>query len=91
MRPMVLFVDFNMRKTDGTVPAALLPEQARALAPGVRVIAADGEGTECKAVVVEVFSDRRYALLKPDGKTWNRESNRKLAPNDVFATKPSNR
>ena len=62
---MTLLVDFNMAEEDGRIPALITPDQIPSLTPGTRVIAADGEGTECGAIVDEVAADGRIVLLVP--------------------------
>lgn len=64
----ILIVDFNMKEPDGRIPALLLPGQVESLAPGDAVIASDGEGLECSAVVSEISRDGRYAMLAPRGR-----------------------
>lgn len=80
-----LIVDFNMREADGLVPALLVAGDAEQLFPGARVFAADGEGTECRAVVVEVAEDGSHALLAPVSGTWNRDSQIGPPATDLFA------
>jgi hypothetical protein len=81
---MVLLVDFNMREPDGRLPALLIGAADRALTMGERVIASDGEGLECNAVISEVSPDGRYAMLETIGGSF-RESAYAPAAGDVFA------
>jgi hypothetical protein len=61
---MVLIVDFNMREPDGRVPALL---RSGAASVGDSVVASDGEGVECRAVVSEISPDGRYVMLETVG------------------------
>jgi hypothetical protein len=79
---MVLVVDFNMAQADGRIPALLPPGQAALYAPGTKVFAADGEGTECYALVDEAHE--RYLLLSPIGGTTQRESTFRPSASDLF-------
>jgi hypothetical protein len=63
---MRLTVDFNMTRADGRIPALLTGPDAEALHVGDFVIASDGEGTECRAIISEI-SPRGYALLSRRG------------------------
>lgn len=81
---MTLIVDFNMRSAGGLIPALLAAGQSRRLQPGARVIAADGEGTECQAVVTEIAPTGRYALLAPVGGTWQQNSSVRPSAQDLF-------
>jgi hypothetical protein len=69
---MTLWVDFNMKQADGRVPALL--RDAAQVSPGDEVIAADGEGTACRARVTEILKEGRVALLEPIDGSWDRES-----------------
>jgi hypothetical protein len=80
---MQLIVDFNMRESDGRIPALLLAGMAESLAPGDSVLASDGEGAECRAVVSEISKDGRYALLETKGKL--RRSRVRPSAGDIFA------
>lgn len=82
---MTLFVDFNMIEPDGRVPALIHADQVREVRPGKQVVAADGEGTECLAVVAEVSSDQRYVMLEPIEGSWNRDSSKRLPLYDLLA------
>lgn len=62
---MDFLVDFNMMEPDGRIPALVSPARAAAIAPGTKVVAFDGEGTECQAVIDEVSLDGHYVLLAP--------------------------
>jgi hypothetical protein len=62
---MELLVDFNMTEADGRIPALVEPQQVSALAVGSGVLAFDGEGTRCRAVVTEISSDGRLVMLLP--------------------------
>ena len=79
---MVLLVDFNMREADGRLPALLIDKALPAL--GERVVASDGEGLECTAVVNEISSDGRYVMLETIGGSF-RESAYVPEAGDVFA------
>ncbi len=65
MNEMVLIVDFNMVEKDGRIPALVPVGETGPFAPGTVVIAIDGEGTECKAVIDEVAADGSYLMLTP--------------------------
>lgn len=80
---MQLIVDFNMRESDGRIPALLagVPGQ---VAPGETVVAVDGEGLEVTARVNEVSADGRYAMLETVGGTY-RESDYRPAAGDLYA------
>jgi hypothetical protein len=80
---MVLFVDFNMREPDGRIPALLVGDAAR-VALGESVIASDGEGVQCRAVVSEVSPDGRYAMLETVGGI-QRDSTLQPSASDLFA------
>lgn len=80
---MVLIVDFNMREEDGRIPALLVAGRAEAIAPGEKVLAADGEGTECWAVVSEISPDGRYAMLDPIGGSWRHDSKVQPSAHDL--------
>lgn len=80
---MVLVVDFNMKQEDGRVPA-LVSRDSAPLLLGSRVVASDGEGTECWAVVDEVFAEDGYVMLAPAGGTFNRDSTFRLDDSDLF-------
>lgn len=62
---MEFLVDFNMVEADGRIPALVSPARAAALRPGTKVLAFDGEGTGCQAVIDELSPDGRYVLLMP--------------------------
>jgi hypothetical protein len=62
---MELLVDFNQVESDGRIPALFPQGPASALVRGTEVVARDGEGTECHAVVDEVSPDGRYVMLVP--------------------------
>ena len=64
---MLLIVEFNMREPDGRIPALLLGDRAATLSVGQTVVASDGEGLECAAVVNEISPDGRYAMLETRG------------------------
>lgn len=76
---MMLLVDFNMVQPDGRIPALIPSGSAWELAPGTKVIATDGEGTECTAIVEQLDMGRRYVLLAPVGGTTVRETD--VTPN----------
>jgi hypothetical protein len=78
---MTLLVDFNMAAEDGRLPALISPDQLAALTPGTRVVVADGEGTECEAIVDEVAADGRLVMLAPIAGT-TRPSAFRPAPGD---------
>jgi hypothetical protein len=78
-----LLVDFNMREPDGRVPALLLADRAERLAVGDMVVAVDGEGLECVAVVSEISPDRRYAMLDTRGRGF-RPSTRRPSASDLL-------
>jgi hypothetical protein len=80
----VLIVDFNMREPDGRVPALLIADRAESLAPGETVIASDGEGVECRAIVSEISEDGRYAMLTTQGRLRRSEVLRPSV-SDLFA------
>ncbi|HZD23267.1 MAG TPA: hypothetical protein VE569_07675 [Acidimicrobiia bacterium] len=80
---MKLIVDFNMRESDGRLPA-LLTGAADELTLGDTVIAADGEGLEVTARVSEVLRDGRYAMLETVGGTY-RESDYRPTVGDLYA------
>ena len=82
---MTLLVDFNMIEEDGRLPALLSPEQIGAIREGISVTAADGEGTQCEALVSEVSTDQRIVLLVPIEGTWNRESTFRPSISDLLA------
>ena len=65
MSEMVLIVDFNMVEDDGRIPALVPAGESASVAPGTEVIAIDGEGTECRAVIDEVAADGSYVMLTP--------------------------
>lgn len=65
MDPMVLIVDFNMVEEDGRIPALVPEGEAGSLVPGASVLAIDGEGTECRALIDEVAPDGSYVMLTP--------------------------
>lgn len=81
---MVLLVDFNMREPDGRLPALLIDQASRELPLGAQVVASDGEGVECTAVVSEVSRDGRYVMLQTIGGTF-RESDYAPLAGDIFA------
>lgn len=54
-----------MEEEDGRLPARVSPVQTDALAMGDKVLAFDGEGTECWALVDEIAPQRRYVMLSP--------------------------
>src|SRR3990172_13283018 len=62
---MTLLVDFNMVGEDGRLPAIITSKQLESLALGTRVVAADGEGTECEAVIDEFTAEGRLVMLSP--------------------------
>lgn len=62
---MEFIVDFNMEEEDGRIPARIPSAQAWAVEIGAKVVALDGEGTECWAIVDEVDSQHRYVMLAP--------------------------
>lgn len=62
---MQLLVDFNMEEEDGRIPARLTPAEIWSASEGSKVLAFDGEGTECWAVIDEVVRDSRYVMLSP--------------------------
>ena len=78
---MELLVDFNMVEADGRIPALIPPGRAPTLVLGSQVIAADGEGTECRALVDEVDADGRIVMLVPIAGT-TRPSTLQPAPGD---------
>jgi hypothetical protein len=78
---MTLLVDFNMAEEDGRIPALITPEQLEALTLGTRVVVADGEGTECEAVVDEVAAEGRLVMLAPIAGT-TRASAHRPTPDD---------
>jgi hypothetical protein len=80
-----LIVDFNMAEADGRIPALITPAQARTLAVGEKVLAADGEGTECVAVVTDIATSGRYAVLAPVGGSWRRDSEIRPSAHDLLA------
>ncbi|MDQ3765756.1 MAG: hypothetical protein M3346_00175 [Actinomycetota bacterium] len=82
---MKLVVDFNMREESGLVPALLLRDQIESLHAGEKVIAADGEGTECLAVVRAIETNEGYALLSPVGGTWQHDSTFRPSAEDLLA------
>jgi hypothetical protein len=65
MNEMVLIVDFNMVEEDGRIPALVPVGESGSFVPGTEVIAIDGEGTECRAVIDEVAADGSYVMLTP--------------------------
>ena len=65
MDAMELLVDFNMEGEDGRIPALVAPPLLATLTVGTRVIAADGEGTECDATVEEVDPARGLVMVVP--------------------------
>lgn len=71
---MTLIVDFNMMEEDGRVPALLVGSDASSLGAGAKVVATDGEGTECRAIVSEILAGGRYAMLAPIDGTWRTDS-----------------
>lgn len=71
----MLIVDFNRQDESGLVPALLPP--GHHVHPGTKLFAADGEGTECQAEVVDISG--RIAMLSPIGGTWNRDSEFRLS------------
>ena len=81
---MILLVDFNMRESDGRLPALLIGESMSQLSPGETVIASDGEGLECNARISEVSTNGRYAMVETIGGTY-RESTYEPVAGDVFA------
>jgi hypothetical protein len=81
---VTLVVDFNMFEETGLVPALLDRDQAQWLRPGAKVIAADGEGTECQSEITEISGDGRYALLSPIGGTWRRDSTFRPSVEDLL-------
>ena len=83
---MVLIVDFNMREPDGRIPALLLAGRAESLTPGEGVVASDGEGLECRAVISEISSDGRYAMLETRGRL-RRASSLRPSVSDLFASR----
>ena len=81
---MVIIVDFNSVEEDGRIPTLLDPDQGPSAARGQHVVAADGEGTECDAVIDEVAADGSYAMLRPlEGTT--RPSNVEPSATDPLA------
>lgn len=75
MDEMVLIVDFNMAEPDGRIPALIPPSEASSVTPGMEVVAVDGEGTECRALVEEIAPDASYVMLIPiDGTTTGSRS-----------------
>ena len=80
---MILFVDFNMREPDGRIPALLLADRAQKLSLGESVVASDGEGLECRAVISEISPDGRYAMLKTEGRL-RRDSELRPSASDLL-------
>jgi len=62
---MELLVDFNMVEADGRIPARIPLEQASAFLLGDEVVAEDGEGTRCRAVIDEIAPSGRYVMIRP--------------------------
>jgi hypothetical protein len=62
---MALIVDFNMIEADGRIPALVPAGERASFAAGAEVVAVDGEGTECRAIVDEVSADGSYVMLSP--------------------------
>jgi hypothetical protein len=83
---MVLIVDFNMREPDGRIPALLVGDRAASLSVGQTVVASDGEGLECPAVVSEISPDGHYAMLETRGRL-RRASDLRPSVDDLFAPK----
>ena len=72
------FVDFNMVEADGrTYPTRVSPDDMPAI--GEEVIAFDGEGLECRALVRAVIRKGQIAILDPVDNSWA-ESTRRLEP-----------
>ena len=65
MNEMVLIVDFNMVEEDGRIPALVPVGETGSFSPGTEVVAIDGEGTECRALIDEVATDGSYVMLTP--------------------------
>lgn len=65
---MPLIVDFNMRTDQGQYPSLIAGMSDLNL--GDRVVAIDGEGTQCSAIIEEITHDGRLAMLSPIGDTW---------------------
>lgn len=83
---MTLIVDFNMTQGDGLVPALLTATDAQTLQSGGKVIAIDGEGTECQAEIVSINETPRghVALLRPIGGSWRRDSDVTVSSDDLL-------
>jgi len=73
---MVLIVDFNMTEEDGRIPALIRMDEEPPPTAGTEVVAVDGEGTECRAVVDEVAEDGSYVMLTPLDGTFHTSSSR---------------
>src|SRR2546426_8875219 len=87
---MIQIVDFNMKEPDGRIPALLQAGAAESVAIGDSVIASDGEGLECRAVVSEISSDGRYAMLETKGRLREGSHLRPSSVSDLHAS-PSRR
>jgi len=68
---MTMVVDFNMQEEDGRIPARL--DSGEVLTVGDRVKVTDGEGTKCLAEIDEIFSEKRYVMVRPIEGTWEHE------------------
>jgi hypothetical protein len=70
---MTLIVDFNMVDDQGLLPALISDDEIWKFTEGEKVLATDGEGTECQAEIVKAVNGPRgpYVLLSPIGGTWN--------------------
>ena len=73
---MTLIVDFNMVNQDGLVPALVPQDDLWKVHKGEKVLATDGEGTECWGEVVEAVDGPRgpYVLLAPIDGIWNHDA-----------------
>lgn len=78
---MTLIVDFNMANQEGLLPALVPSGDLWKFPPGEKVIATDGEGTECRGQVVEAVEGPRgaYVLLSPIDGTWNLDAETDIA------------
>jgi hypothetical protein len=67
---MVFVVDFNRVDKAGRVPARIPSGDAESIFVGTKVVATDGEGTECRAIIDEIGHNGRFVILAPIGGTF---------------------
>lgn len=82
---MVLKVDFNRMDKSGRVSALIPDGHEHELFQGAKVLATDGEGTQCLAAVDEMGHNGLYVKLLPIGGTYRHDSEVRPSPQGVRA------